>query len=501
MSLKNRITAAASRALYSAFNVVGVQLPPIQYDFVNYDGKDVYSRDAAKLEAYYSNAYRACALAKARPLAALPVHVYERDSGVRKPAAKRAAKDLETLLRTKWNPLMSAQEGIRWLDMTKDLKGEAFVRVEWRNARIVALWPMSGTPGIEIIRGGSHVFNYGGDKFTAPGRYLENEIVWVKSPILDSDCLHGRSLAEFAANEVGLSVDLEKFYSHILNGEGNFPGWLETDQSLKEPEFKKLKQQLEDGGGIVNSGKIRIFDHGLQYKSTSQSMVDMSLVEQERWILQQVCRTLSVPPQEVFDLSNATYSNIEQGALNFANKTLMPECAEIERAFSSVLWSIGLKDCYVQFDMNGLLRGGYRDRMEGYKAAVFSGWMMPAEVRAKEDLPPVEGLDVLFIPSSYNLLNADTGELTITASHGSEPGSSGEGGAPYSGDGNGDAMNSIHDDMVERIKQRISEAGDTEKTRAFATKVLKPYANACLLARREYDIEADIKEIFEHEGH
>ena len=69
------------------------------------------------------------------------------------------------------------------------------------------------------------------------------------------------------------------------------------------------------------------------------------------------------------------------------------------------------------------------------------------------------------------------------------------------GDGNGNAMNSIHEDMVDRIKQRISEAGDTEKTRAFATKVLKPYANACLLARREYDIEADIKEIFEHEGH
>uniref|UniRef100_UPI001E5307A2 hypothetical protein n=1 Tax=Collinsella aerofaciens TaxID=74426 RepID=UPI001E5307A2 len=42
-------------------------------------------------------------------------------------------------------------------------------------------------------------------------------------------------------------------------------------------------------------------------------------------------------------------SNIEQGALNFANKTLMPECTELEKAFSNVLWSIGLKDCYVQF--------------------------------------------------------------------------------------------------------------------------------------------------------
>lgn len=500
MSFKTKIQAAAGRALTSALNFSGVYIPSVQYDFMSYNDTDVYSRDSATLEAYYSNAYRACALAKARPLAALPVHVFERDGGVRKTASKRAAKDLETLLRTKWNPLVSAQEGFRWLDMTKDLKGEAFVRVEWKNARIVALWPMSGTPEVELIRGGSHVFNYGGDKFTAPGRYLENEIVWVKSPVLDKDCLHGKSLAELAADEVGLSVDLEKFYSHILNGEGNFPGWLETDQGLKKPEFELIKDQLADGGGIVNSGKIRIFDRGLKYKSTSQTMVDMSLVEQERWILQQVCRTLSVPPQEVFDLSNATYSNIEQGALNFANKTLMPECAEIERAFSNVLWSIGLKDCYVQFDMNGLLRGNFKDRMEGYKTAIYSFWLQPAEVRAKEDLPPVGGLNVHLLPSSYNLLNADTGEITVFSNNGGKGiGQSGEGTAP--GDDGGAAMNSIHDDMVERIKQRISEAGDTEKTRAFATKVLKPYANACLLARREYDIEADIKEIFEHEGH
>ena len=500
MSFKNKITAAVGRAFIGAINSAGVSIPSVQYDFVNHNGEDVYNRDSASIEAYYSNAYRACALAKARPLAALPVHVFERENGVRKAATKRAAKDLETLLRTKWNPLVSAQEGFRWLDMTKDIKGEAFVRVEWKNARIVALWPMSGTPGVEVIRGGSHVFNYGGDKFTQPGRYLENEIVWVKSPVLDNDCLHGRSLAELAAAEVGLSVDLEKFYSHILNGEGNFPGWLETDQPIKKQEYDVLKERLSDGGGLINAGKIRVFDHGLKYKNTSQTMVDMSLVEQERWILQQVCRTLSVPPQEVFDLSNATYSNIEQGALNFANKTLMPECTEIERAFSNVLWSIGLKDCYMQFDMNGLLRGGYRDRMEGYKAAIFSGWMMPSEVRAKEDMPPVDGLNVLYLPASYNLLNADTGEITLTARSAPQTGSSGEGGAPYSGDGNGNAMASIHEDMEQRIRQRIAEAGDNEKTRAFATKVLKPYANACTLARREYDIKADIDRIF-NEGH
>ena len=497
MSLKNRIAKVSGRFMARALDAAGVYIPSVQYDFVNHDGVDIYNKDHDTTKVFYSNAYRACALAKARPLASLPVHVFERDNGVRTPAKKRAAKDLELLLRTKWNPLMSAQEGFRWLDMTKDLKGEAFVLVEWRNARIVALWPMSGVPSIEQIRGGSYVFNYGGDKFTPSGRYLANEIVWVKSPILDTDCIHGKSLAEYAANEVGLSIDLEKFYSHILNGEGNFPGWLETDVNLKKQDIDKLTTMLENGGGVNNAGHIRIFDNGLKYRSTPQTMVDMSLVDQERWILQQVCRTLSVPPQEVFDLSNATYSNIEQGAINFANKTLMPECAEIERAFSNVLWSIGLSDCYVQFDMNGLLRGSFKDRMEGYKTAVFSMFMQPAEVRAKEDMPPVDGLNVHLIPASYNLLDAETGEVTVYSNgNPKEPGQSGEGAPPYSGDGDGDAMNSIHADMAERIRNRIDEAGDTEKTREFAVKVLKPYADACLIARRKYDLDSDIEEIF-----
>ncbi len=74
------------------------------------------------------------------------------------------------------------------------------------------------------------------------------------------------------------------------------PAGLRLTKHSRNPTLENLKKQLEDGGGLVNSGKIRIFDHGLQYKSTPQTMVDMSLVQQEQWILQQVCRTLSVPP-------------------------------------------------------------------------------------------------------------------------------------------------------------------------------------------------------------
>ena len=472
---------------------------PSGITFYSEDGiSDAVNLRNSHAGAFYSNAYRACALAKARPLASLPVNVFERKDGMREVSEQDTAKDLARLLRTEWNPYVSATEGFRWLDMTKDAIGEAFVRVEWNRSRIVALWPMSGTPDIEGGADGRPIFVYGGDKFTKAGRYLSHEIVWVKSPITDQDGLHGVSLAVLAANELNMSIDLEEFYGHLLGGQGNFPGWLETPAKLTEQDFNKLKKQLGDGGGIVNAGKVRIFDSGLSYHTTGQSMVDMSLVEQERWILQQLCRTLSVPPQEVFELSHATYSNIEQGAINFANKTLVPECVEIERAFSRILWGIGLYECYVQFDMNGLLRGSYKERMDGYRIGVYGGIYCPNEVRMKEDMPPYAGGDQFLRSTAYSTVDPETGEVTPAATlRNVGQGGSGEGTAPDTDNGIG-GMNVIHADMERRIAERVRDSGDTEKTREFATKVLKPYANACIMARIDYDIESDIERIIEN---
>lgn len=449
--------------------------------------------------AYYSNAFRACLLAKSRPLSSLPVHVYRRVGGVRKPAEAEAATSLERLLRTKWNPYLAAPDGIRWLMATKDTLGNAFVRVEWSRGIPVALWPMSGTPSLETS-GRRALFRYGGDTFTPPGVYTSDEIVWVKSPMIDSDGLWGLSLARLSARELGLSIDLERFYERLLSNGSHFPGWLETDQKLDGKDVDDLKQQLADGSGVISAGKVRIFDKGLTYHQTSLTMADMSLVEQEQWILQQTCRTLSVPPQEVFDLSNATYSNIEQGALNFANKTLVPECVTIERAFDGVLASAGQHDCYVQLDMNGMLRGSYLERMEGYRTAIMAGYMSPKMAMEKEDEEPYVGSDVFFRSSAYIPVDPRTGEELAERDAAREPGAAGEGGGGDYADGEArptdpDAFAFIKQDMDARVRERFRERGDCQEARDFAAKVLKPYANACLMNRIEYDMESDIERL------
>lgn len=444
-------------------------------------------------DAYYSNAFRACELAKSRPLAALPVHIYQRKDGIRTAPSYRFCKAYETLLRTKWNPFMTASEGTRWAMVTKDVRGNAFLRLETDAKGIpVAVWPMAHTPSVEV-RDGRPLFRYGGDKFTPAGVYLDNEIIWLKSPILDENCLYGVSLATLAARELGLSIDLEEFYARTIGGEGMFPGWLETQSKLDPQDFENLKHQLEDGGGVVRAGKLRIFDKGLTYHANQQSMADMSLVEQEKWILQQTCRTLSVPPQEVYDLSHATYSNVEQGALDFANKSLMPECDTFETAFSAPLWAAGYTDCYVQKDMNGLLRGSYRERMEGYRTAINAGFMCPNDARAKEDEPPYVGGEVFFRQSSMVPVDPKTGD-EMAERHSSSPSTPDP--EPEEKQATpGAALAVIHKDMRDRIRDRLADQGDTPKLRAFAEKVLAPIADAYEIDGIEYDLQSDIEEI------
>lgn len=453
-------------------------------------GERVYEHN----QAYYSNAFRACLLAKARPLSSLPIHVYRREEdGTRVDADDSAARGLERLLRGRWNPLLTGSEGLRWLMMTKDTKGNAFVRVEWgADGAPTALWPLAGEPSIVSYRaGGEPVFSYGGDEHTPAGNLLANEVVWVKSPIIDADGVRGVSLALLAANELGLSIDLEEFYQRLLSNGSHFPGWLETPNKLTDADVTKLKAQLSDGQGILSAGRVRIFDKGLTYHQSDMSITDMSLVDQEKWILQQTCRTLSVPPQEVFDLSNATYSNIEQGAINFANKTLVPECVAIEQAFNDVLRSAGAPSerDYVQIDMNGLLRGSYRERMEGYRASILGGFMSPNMALRKEDEKPYKGGEVFFRSGAYIPVDPETGEETVPRSSSQpEPGAAGESGSV-------EALAPVKEDMDARVAQRFRDQGDCERARSFARDVLGPYARAAEAAGLPYDIESDIERL------
>jgi phage portal protein BeeE len=122
----------------------------------------------------------------------------------------------------------------------------------------------------------------------------------------------------------------------------------------------------------------------------------------------QLARIWRMPPHKVGIMDRATFSNIEQQAIEFVQDTIMPWLVMIEQAISRDL-ILAPQRYYARFNVAGLLRGDTASRFEAYSKAIQSGWMSVNDVRRLENLNPVDGGDTYFRNASLVPLDAPAG--------------------------------------------------------------------------------------------
>ena len=103
----------------------------------------------------------------------------------------------------------------------------------------------------------------------------------------------------------------------------------------------------------------------------------------------------------VGDLEKSSFSNIEQMSLEFVKYTLDPWVIRWEQALTRTLLTPDEKATYfIKYNVEGLLRGDYQSRMNGYATARQNGWMSANDIRELENLdriPAEEGGDLYLI--------------------------------------------------------------------------------------------------------
>ena len=113
-------------------------------------------------------------------------------------------------------------------------------------------------------------------------------------------------------------------------------------------------------------------------------------METRKFQVTEICRIFRVPPHMIGDLERATFSNIESQNISFAVHTIRPWLVRIEQAINRALIPENEKGrFYAQFNIDGLMRGDYKSRMEGYAIARQNGWMSANDIRALENLNPI----------------------------------------------------------------------------------------------------------------
>lgn len=111
------------------------------------------------------------------------------------------------------------------------------------------------------------------------GTYFADEIVAIPTA-LTKDGVRGLSLARLAAEQIGLSVDLERFYRSMLKNGNHQLGHVEIDKdSIKPLELESFQRAIEAKRGVDAACKTPIFGSGAKWVTDQQTMRDTSVIE------------------------------------------------------------------------------------------------------------------------------------------------------------------------------------------------------------------------------
>jgi HK97 family phage portal protein len=354
--------------------------------------------------------YRAVALLSGT-VGSLPLHGYRDDrDGVRQrmsPKPRLIAAPHPDLTPFEWMELSLVHQ-LSW--------GNTYYRKVTDGLGVVReLWPIEPSrvkPG--RAADGTKVYAIDGkDRRGAPVTAAEAAETWL--PYTDDDVLHvpgmgydgvaGLSPVGLARNGIGLAMAAEAFGAKLFGSGNLMTGILKTEQKLTPDQADMIKARWkQQHSGPDSAHDVGVLGAGVSFEPISFPPEDVQFIESRRFQIAEVARMFGVPPHMLMDTEKSTSwgSGIEEQSLGFVVYTLRPWLVRFEQRLSRLLPS----PQYVQFSVEGLLRGDSAKRSAFYKAMWELGAYSTNDIRRLEDQPPVPGGDVRYRPLNMGELGA-----------------------------------------------------------------------------------------------
>ncbi|EMW6317249.1 phage portal protein [Enterococcus faecalis] len=362
-------------------------------------GKTVTERSALQMTAVYS-----CVRILAEAVAGLPLHLYRyTDDGGKEKALDHP---LYRLLHDEPNAEMSSFVFRETLMTHLLLWGNCYAQII-RNGRneIIGLYPlMPNKMTVHRDENGQlyYLYTRGADDVASTKSMTvklgPSDVLHI--PGLGFDGLVGYSPIAMAKNAIGLAIATEEYGAKFFANGAAPSGVLEHPGTIKEPGKVREAWQSQFGGS-ANSNKIAVLEEGMKYTPISISPEQAQFLETRKFQINEIARIFRVPPHMVGDLEKSSFSNIEQQSLEFVKYTLDPWVVRWEQTLARTLFTTEeKKKFFFRFNVEGLLRGDYESRMNGYATARQNGWMSANDIRELENLdriPTEEGGDMYLV--------------------------------------------------------------------------------------------------------
>ena len=352
----------------------------------------------------------ACIRVLSEAVAQLPLHVYERTENGRERAVSHA---LYALLHDQPNREMTSFAFRETMMLHLLVYGNAYAQIIRNNGgQIIGLYPlMANRMKVDRDDSGNLIYIYNRYENADPNLKQTGEVILqaedvLHIPGLGFDGLVGYSPVAIAKDALGIAKACEDYGANFFANGASPSGVLEHPGTIKD--FNRIREGWKDAYGGNNSHKTAILEEGMKYTPISIPNNDAQFLETRKFQLEEIARLYRVPLHMIGDLEHATFSNIEQQSLEFVKYTLDPWLVRWEQALQKALLSESEKRKYfIKFNVDGLLRGDYESRMNGYATARQNGWLNANDIREMEDMNPIpeeDGGNLYLVNGSFTKL-------------------------------------------------------------------------------------------------
>lgn len=213
----------------------------------------------------------------------------------------------------------------------------------------------------------------------------------------------GLSPIAFARQSIGTSRAADRAASTIFANGMRPSGWLVYKGGTLKPEQREQirKNLIEPMSGTANVGKVGILEADFDYRQMTIPPEDAQLLETRQFNVEEICRWHGVPPVLIGHAGSgvpAWGTGIETLMIGWLTLGLRPYLARIEKAIKrSLILPDERSSLYAEFNVEGLLRADSAGRSNLYSQFAQNGIMTRNEIRAKENLPAMDGGDVLTV--------------------------------------------------------------------------------------------------------
>ena len=272
-----------------------------------------------------------------------------------------------------------------------------------------ALWPI--TPNrvkVEAVEG-RPVYRVSMPD-SSPDVVLPREkVLHITGPSFDG--FVGYSVIAMARKSIGLGMALETFGA-LYFGQGTHPGVIVSHPNkLDAQTSSNLKQSLtESYSGLGNTHRLMLLEDGMKLEKLGIPPNDSQFLESRMFQITDIARWFNVPVHKLKEMTKSSFNNIESEDRSFYMGSILPWTILLDQNFDMQLLTTSDKErsgrgrYYFKHSMKGVLKGDIAGQTAHYSAMLDRGVYSINDVRALEDMDPIEGGDIHLVPLNMTSL-------------------------------------------------------------------------------------------------